>query len=111
MSYGKMRTPIQILQTTNTTGADGFATTADTVVVSVRAYREDRHGSEYWLSNAAFSQATCLFRFRMIPHTTITTEMVIQSGADRFRIESVDDVRQRHRYVECLCDRVEPSKR
>lgn len=67
MSYGKMRTPVQLLSTEAVKDAEGFATQQDKVLAEVRAYHEARHGSERWANRAAFSEATDLFRFRAIP--------------------------------------------
>lgn len=46
MSYGKMRTPVQLLSTEAVKDAEGFATQQDKVLAEVRAYHEARHGSE-----------------------------------------------------------------
>lgn len=67
MSYGKMRTPVQLLSTEAVKDAEGFATQQDKVLAEVRAYHEARHGSERWANRAAFSEATDLFRFRSSP--------------------------------------------
>ena len=64
MSYGKMRTLVQLLSTEAVKDAEGFATQQDKVLAEVRAYHEARHGSERWANRAAFSEATDLFRFR-----------------------------------------------
>lgn len=47
--------------------SEGFSTTVDEILASVRVYREGRHGSQRWANLAAFSEATDLFRFRVIP--------------------------------------------
>ena len=44
MSFGRMNTPIFIAREVVTKDAEGFATKADQVLVSVFAYREGRHG-------------------------------------------------------------------
>ena len=48
--------------------SEGFTEKGDVILASVRAYKEDRHGSEKWANRAAFSQASALFRFRRIPN-------------------------------------------
>jgi hypothetical protein len=111
MSFGKMNLPIEIIQTTTIHDSAGFSTTNDTVLASVSAYKEDKHGSEYWVNNAAFSNVSCLFRFRVIPRLTITTEHAISCEDGRYRILSVEDVRRRHMYVECLADKILPTVR
>jgi hypothetical protein len=62
-----MNTPVTILRVQYEKDADGFATPTDQPVKSVRAYFEQRHGNVKWANRAAFSEATALFRFRVIP--------------------------------------------
>jgi head-tail adaptor len=110
MSFGKMNAFKQIVSTTPIKDADGFAAQAETVLASVRAYREDRHGTEVWANRAAFSNASAMFRFRIIPGLTVDTTMIILCNNQRFRITSTEDVRNRGMYVECLCEIITPSK-
>lgn len=109
MSFGKMNTFIDITEKQTIKDSEGFATEAKTVLVSVRAYREGRHGSEKWANMAAFSEATDLFRFRVIPGTAIITAMVIACDSERFEITSVEDVKGRGMYTEVLAKAVKPS--
>ena len=95
LSFGKMSTPIDIVQTTKTKDADGFGTSTDVVLTTVRAYKEDRYGSKIWANRAAFSTATCLFRFRVIPGLDVTTKLAIICDGARYRILSAEDVRGR----------------
>ena len=111
MSFGKMNTKIDIVQTSAIKDSEGFATRNDTILASVRAYREDRHGSERWANQAVFQEASALFRFRIIPGLTVTDEMTILCKAERFRIISAEDVRGRGMYVEVLTQRLEPTVR
>ena len=111
MSYGKMTTPITIIKTTQIKDAEGFAKSVDTVVVRVRAYKEERHGTEIWANRAAFSKASCLFRFRVIHGVTVTTSHTILCGDERYNIVSAEDVRGRGMYIEVLASKIEPTKR
>ncbi len=104
-----MNTFIDIVSTTPTKDAEGFATTGDTILASVRAYKEDRHGGERWMNMAAFSTASSLFRFRKIPGMEVTAEMLITCDDGRYRILSAEDVRGRGMYIEVLAERLEPS--
>ena len=106
MSYGHMNTLISIVREVVTKDTEGFATKADQVLASVFAYREGRHGSQKWINRAAFSEATDLFRFRVIPSLTVTTAHVIFCGDDRFEITSVEDVKGRGMYIEILAKKV-----
>ena len=106
MSFGKMNSFIDIVIMRKTKDPEGFATTAYDVVASVRAYREGRHGSQRWANLAAFSEATDLFRFRCIPHVTVTTDHISYSGGEKFDITSVEDVKGRGMYTEVLAKKV-----
>ena len=109
MSYGKMNTIVDIVKPTITTDEDGFRIVSDEVLATVRSYREGRHGSERWANRAAFTDATDLFRFRVIPKLTVSTDMALVCGEERFEITSVEDVKGRGMYVEVLARKVESS--
>lgn len=110
MSFGKMSDFIDIVETRQTKDTDGFVTSTDTVLASVRAYREDRHGNELWANRAAWSSATSLFRFRKIPGVEVRPSLFIICSGERFHILSAEDVRGRGMYIEVLAERLEPSK-
>jgi len=110
LSFGKMNAFIKIVHTVQNMDAAGFAQSVDEPVAEVRAYREYRHGTKKWANRAAFSTASVMFRFRVIPGVTVTDKMGIVSGDERYRIISAEDVRGRGLYVEVLADRINPSK-
>lgn len=109
MSFGKMHTPINIVTTAVSTDAEGFSTKVDVVLAHVIAYREGRHGSEKWANMATFTEATDLFRFRVIPGVKVTTSQEIVCDDGRFNIISVEDVKGRGMYVEVLAKEVKPG--
>ena len=109
MSYGRMNTPISIVQEVVTKDTEGFATKTDNILVSVHAYREGRHGSQKWVNRASFSEATDSFQFRVIPGLSVTTAHVILCGDDRYEITSVEDVKGRGMYFEVLAKKVTPG--
>ena len=109
MSFGRMNTPIEIISTTPIKDAEGFVTTGDTVLANVRAYFEPKNATEKWRNNAAFSEASALFRFRAIPGVTVDPTIYIICGGDRYRIISAEDVRGRGRYWEIVAAKVEGS--
>ncbi len=111
MAFGKMNSFIDIVTTAPIKDAEGFVTTGDTVLASVRAYKEERHGTEKWANMAAFSTATALFRFRKIPGVDVDATLCIVCGDARYRVVSAEDVRGRGMYVECLCEKLEGSVR
>ena len=106
MSFGRMNTLISIAQEVVTKDTEGFATKTDNILVSIHAYREGRHGSQKWVNRAAISEATDLFRFRVIPDLSVNTAHVILSGEDRFEITSVENVKGRGMYLEVLAKKV-----
>ena len=109
MSFGKMNTFIDIVEARKVKDSEGFTSTEDVVLASVRAYREGRHGSERWANLAAFSEATDLFRFRVIPGLSLTTSMFLVCEDGRFDITSVEDVKGRGMYIEVLAKKVVSS--
>ena len=106
MSFGKMNAFIEITAVTKGKDAEGFAVDSEEILASVRAYREGRHGAQKWANLAAFSEATDLFRFRIIPGLTVTTAHFIVCDDGRFEITSVEDVKGRGMYVEVLAKKV-----
>ena len=109
MSFGKMNTFIEIVSSTTAKDAEGFGTGCDTVLASVRAYREGRHGSQRWANRAAFSEATDLFAFRSIPGLEVTPCHVLVCEGVRFDITSVENVKGRSMYVEVLAKKMEAA--
>lgn len=105
MSYGKLNEFIEILKPKTVTDSEGFGNTDDTIIISIRAYREERHGSKYWSNMASFSNATALFKFRKIPGITIDTTMVITCPEGRYKIISVQNVGSRDMYIEVLAEK------
>ena len=106
MSIGKMNTFIDIGIFKKIKDAEGFATSVYEGVASVRAYREGRHGSQRWANLAAFSDATDLFRIRVIPDIDVTTDHILYCSGDKYDIISVEDVRGRGMYLEIMAKKV-----
>ena len=109
MSFGKMNSFIDIISIENVIDEEGFSEKIENVVASVRAYKEDRHGTQKWANMAAFSEATTLFRFRKIPDVNITTKLYILHEGIRYDIISVENVRERGMYIEVMTKKVEPA--
>ena len=109
MSFGKMNVQVSIVMESVTKDAEGFATKTDSILTSIHAYREGRHGSQKWVNRAAFSEATDLFRIRTIPGLTVTTEHVILCDGERYEITSVEDVKGRGMYLEILGKRIDAA--
>lgn len=109
MSFGKMNGFADIVETRQIKDSEGFSTTQDEVLASVRVYREGRHGSQRWANLAVFSEATDLFRFRCIPGLTITTDQFLICDDCRYDIVSVEDVKGRGMYIEILAKKEVPT--
>ena len=109
MSFGKMNTFVDIISVKPVKDGEGFTEKGDVILASVRAYKEDRHGSEKWANRAAFSQASALFRFRKIPNLEVTTDLVLVCSDGRYNIISVEDVKRRGMYIEVLAEKVKSS--
>ena len=109
MAVGRMNRNIEIISTTPTKDAEGFATHSDTVCANVRAYMDERRGDEKWANMAAFSTATALFRFRRIPGVVIDTSLSIICDGIRYRIISAETIKGRGMYIDCLCEKITPS--
>lgn len=109
MSFGKMNGFADIVETRQIKDSEGFSTTQDEVLASVRVYREGRHGSQRWANLAVFSEATDLFRFRCIPGLTVTTDQFLICDDCRYDIVSVEDVKGRGMYIELLAKKEVPT--
>ena len=104
-----MNSFIDIISIENAIDEEGFSEKVENVVASVRAYKEDRHGTQKWANMAAFSEATTLFRFRNIPDVNITTKLYILHEGIRYDIVSVENVRDRGMYIEVMAKKIEPA--
>lgn len=108
MSFGKMNTFINIIEITTTKDSEGFKSETDSIIASVRAYREEKHGSRKWTNLAAFTKADAIFKFRKIPGIQIKSGMVLVCDTGRYTVESVEAFNSM--YVEAIAVKVEPSK-
>ncbi len=109
MSFGRMNTFVDIIKTTPIKDSEGFASHNDNILVSIRAYREERHGSKKWANMAAFTTANALFRFRRIPGIEVERGMVLACDTSRYNIVSVENLN--NMYVEVLAEKIESSQK
>lgn len=109
MSFGKMRTFIDIVTREIVKDEESFSEETDRILASVTAYKEEHFGSKTWANRAAFSEANTLFRFRNIPDLTIKPKMFIVCDDGRYEIVSVDNVKNRNMYIEVLTKKVVAS--
>ena len=109
MSIGMMNTWIDLRQKIFLRDEEGFCNVEYETVATVRAYREGRHGSERWSNRASFTDATDLFRFRVIPYARVTSDMMILCDGREFQITSIENVKGRGMYLEVLAKEVAPG--
>lgn len=103
-----MNTFIDIIEIKTEKDSEGFSSQNDEVLASVRAYKEERHGSLKWANMAAFTSADALFRFRRIPDVEIKTGMMIVEDTGRYKVISLENVREM--YTEVAAEKIEPLK-
>lgn len=103
----KLKDFIELIRVRQGTDEDGFPIEKDEVLASVRAYREDRYGSETWKNRSLFSKATTLFRIRAIPGIALDTRCVVVTEDGRYNILSIEDIRHKGLYWEILAEKVE----
>ena len=77
---GSMRETIDLITPVARRDAAGFTGSSEQVVATVRAYREIRHASSAWVNRAAYTQATVLFRIRVIPGLTVSEVMRMRNN-------------------------------
>ena len=106
MSYGRMSRTLSIIRSTREADDEGFMRSTLSVIKTVRCYREGRHGSIRWANLATFSEATDLFRIRVIPKLDISTDYILECDGERYKPLSVENVRGRGMYVEILAKRI-----
>jgi len=110
MSIGQLKIPIEIYETSIVTDNEGFAVKVEKLILKVKAYREERHGSESWKNRASFTSATTLFRIRRNPGMKITPEYFLLCDGEKYNIISVQDIKDNGMYLEILAERTASSK-
>lgn len=95
---GEMRTKITLQSRTVAVGTGGFQTSTLTTIASVWAKWVGVHGSEAWAANSVNAQrsATVLIRYR----DDIDETCVLVLDGENYEIVSMDDIQQRHEYIE-----------
>ncbi|WP_235849029.1 MULTISPECIES: head-tail adaptor protein [Bacillaceae] len=99
---------VDIFNRNQSKDSEGFVTQIDDFVASVRAFREERHGSRKWANLAAFTDANAIFKFRRVPGLEIRSGMLFVCDKSRYTVISVEDINGM--YTEVLAEKIEPSK-
>jgi SPP1 family predicted phage head-tail adaptor len=95
---GEMRTRIALYSRNITTSEGGFQVPDLVLEAEVWSKWVNVHGSEVWAAQSAQAEqpATVLIRYQ----EDIDTTWVIEKDGINFEIVSIDDVRERHEYME-----------
>jgi len=102
---GDLRTAITLQSRSVSTDAGGFQTVTWAKIADAWCKWENVHGSEAWQANTigAEQAATVLIRYNALVNETCA----ILKGTERFEIVSIDDIRERHEYMELKVRRME----
>lgn len=109
MSLGELIFPIDIVSITYGKDEEGFKTETENVLASVHAKRINKSATEKWTNKALLQDATVIFQFRFIPGITVTNKNVIRCNGEKYLILSVENIRNRNRYIEAVCKLEVPS--
>jgi SPP1 family predicted phage head-tail adaptor len=102
---GDLRTPITLYAKTLATDAGGAQSAAAlTKLADVLSKWKNVHGNEVWASAAvqAVEPATVLIRWR----SDVNHDTVVQKGEKYFEVVSLDDIEERHEYIELKVSRI-----
>lgn len=104
---GEMRTRVTIKTRSVTDGLGGFQTPTLVTLASMWARWVGVHGSEAWAASSvgAVQAATVLIRYR----DDIDTTCVVVLNGNNYEITSIDDIQQRHEYLELKVQRMVPG--
>lgn len=100
---GELRTQVVLERPAIVENAGGFKSLSYSTIATVWAKWENVHGSEVWAAESvqASEPATLLIRYRSDIDETCTVSL----GTKRYRIVSLDDVQNRHEYIELKLSR------
>jgi SPP1 family predicted phage head-tail adaptor len=101
---GELRTSIILKSRTASGDAGGFQTPTWTTVATVLAKWSNAHGSEVWTADMAGAKqaATVMIRYR----SGLDTTCAVEKGGVLYEIVSIDDIQERHEYMELKVQRM-----
>lgn len=101
---GELRVQITLQSRTSTENSGGFTEPEWSTIATVWAKWQNVHGSEVWAAQMvqANAPATVLIRYL----TGLDTTCAVLKGSDQYEIVSVDDIQERHEYLELKVKRV-----
>ena len=101
---GELRTSIVLERATLVEGAGGFKKKTFATIATVLARWKNVHGAEVWAAESiqAAQPATVLIRYR----ADVDVTCAVSRGAERYQIVSMDDIENRHEYIEMKVSRL-----
>jgi SPP1 family predicted phage head-tail adaptor len=104
LNPGEFRQSIQLQSRTVSIETGGFQKPTWTTVAMVWAKWVNVHGAEVWTANSVEAEqaATVMIRYR----SGIDTTCALLKGSDRFEIVSIDDIQERHEFLEIKVKRM-----
>lgn len=95
---GELRTRVTLLRRTMTADPGGAQVPGTAVIGQAWVRWENVHGSEVWQAAAVAAEkaATVLLRYQ----PGLDTTCLVQLGSEIYEVVSVDDIQQRHEYME-----------
>ena len=104
MNPGELRTEIVIKQRTVTSGAGGFSSESYSTLGTVLCRWVNAHGAEVWAAEAvqALQPATLTLRYL----SGVDTTCVVELNGVRYQVVSVDDIQNRHEWMEVKVQRM-----
>jgi SPP1 family predicted phage head-tail adaptor len=101
---GELRTSITLQQRSATGDVGGFVVPGWSTLATVWARWQNAHGAEVWTAQSVQAEqaATVLIRYR----TGLDTTCAVLNGSDQYEIVSIDDIQNRHEYLELKVKRM-----
>jgi SPP1 family predicted phage head-tail adaptor len=101
---GDLRTSITLQSRTVATDAGGFQTVTYADIAIVLSKWENVHGTEAWQTSTIGAEMAATVTIRY--NASVDTTCYVLKGADRYEIVSMDDIRDRHEYMELKVKRL-----
>lgn len=101
---GELRTQITLQQRSVASDGGGFQVPTWSTIATVWARWTNVHGAEVWAAQTVQAEqpATVLIRYV----SGLNTTCAVLKGSDQFEIVSIDDIQDRHEYLELKVQRV-----
>jgi SPP1 family predicted phage head-tail adaptor len=100
---GELRTSITLQSRSVSTETGGFQEPGWSTLATVWAKWQNVHGSEVWAAQSVQAEAPATVLIRYL--TGLDTTCVVLKGSDQFEVVSIDDIQERHEYLELKVQR------